>query len=298
VLPGENGQQCISDVDLGAVLALYGVHGEERRLLLRLAERQDDPGRWEILSPQMEGPRTITRLEVKATSIVNAEPSLVPGVLQIADYTRVIMQSAHVLPELVERRVEKRMARQLILTKAGAPKFDLILDEIVLRRVVGSHKIMARQLHAILEVAELPNVRLWVVPFELGGSAGLDSPFFLMDFAHGRSVVLLENTTSGLFLEDDQEVDFFRRRGSKLAKLALNPAESIDRVAIIRAPRRRSVVSPVQPGRTERRFLGLMTYPEPKGIRGQQHVRKPAVVFRCGSNALRGPRDTAKSWIA
>src|SRR5882757_2445670 len=201
----ENGQQCISDVDLGAVLALYEVYGEERRRLVRMAERQDDHGHWEVLTPQMEGPRTIMRLEVKATTIVNAEPSLIPGLLQIADYTRVIMKSANVLPELVEPRVERRIARQLLLTKVGAPKVDLILDEIVLRRVVGSHKVMARQLRAILEVAELLNVRLWVVPFELGGTAGFDSSFLLMDFAHGRSVVLLENATSGLFLEDEQE---------------------------------------------------------------------------------------------
>ncbi len=39
----ENGKQCISDVDLGALLALYGVHGHERQRLLHMAERQDDP---------------------------------------------------------------------------------------------------------------------------------------------------------------------------------------------------------------------------------------------------------------
>src|SRR5882757_1516005 len=40
----ENGKQCISDVDLGALLALYAVRGQERQRLLLLAERQDEPG--------------------------------------------------------------------------------------------------------------------------------------------------------------------------------------------------------------------------------------------------------------
>src|SRR5258707_6249939 len=70
----ENGQQCISDVDLGAVLAIYEVYGEERRRLQHLAERQDDPGRWEVTPPDAAGPRTLARLEVKATAIVNAKP--------------------------------------------------------------------------------------------------------------------------------------------------------------------------------------------------------------------------------
>jgi hypothetical protein len=146
-----------------------------------------------------------------------------------------------------------------------------------------------------LEVADLPNVRLWVLPFEVAGNAGLNSPFYLMNFRRNMSVVYLESATSNVYLEDASKIDFFRRQASELVKAALDPAASAGFVAKIGAPRRRSVVSPVQPGRTERKFLGLMTYPEPKGARGRQHVRKPAVVFRCGSNALRGPRDMVKS---
>src|SRR5882762_3624927 len=157
----ENGRQCISDVDLGAVLAIYEVHGEERQRLLRLAERQDDPGRWEPMPPQAPAPRTLLRLEQKTTGIVNGQPLVVPGLVQTADYARVVIKAGNALPERVESRVEARLARQFILTKDDPPKVDLILDETALRRVVGSPKIMARQMRAILEVAKLPNVRLW-----------------------------------------------------------------------------------------------------------------------------------------
>src|SRR5882762_1854859 len=66
----ENGQQHISEVDLGALLAIYQVHGEERRRLLHLADRQDSPGRWSLDSPTMD---TLWRLEMEATSLVSAE---------------------------------------------------------------------------------------------------------------------------------------------------------------------------------------------------------------------------------
>jgi hypothetical protein len=229
----ENGHQCISDVDLGALLALYEVYGEERRRLLRLAERQDDPGHWERMSPDAQKPRTLLRLEAKVKTIVNAEPLLVPGLVQTADYARVVMKSGHVRPENIEPRVEARLARQSHLTKDKPPKVDLILDEHVLRRVVGSHKIMALQLRALLEFAELPNLRLWVVPLDRGGSIGFDYSFYLMDFRHGNPVVFLENTGSGLFIEDKEEIDYFRHHAGKLGKAALNLDESARFVATL-----------------------------------------------------------------
>jgi hypothetical protein len=227
----ENGQQCISDVDLGAVLAIYEVYGEERRRLLHLAERQDDPGRWERMSPEARKPRTLLRLEAKVNKIVNAQPLLMPGLVQTADYALVVMKSGHVRPEHIEPRVESRLARQSILTKNNPPKVDLILDETVLRRVVGNRKIMARQLRALLEIAELPNLRLWIVPFERGGSIGFDYSFYLMDFQHGNPVVFLENTGSGLFIEDQDEIDYFQQHAGRLGKAALNPDESAGLVA-------------------------------------------------------------------
>ena len=229
----ETGEQCISDVDLGAVLAIYGVHGEERRRLLRLAERQDDPGRWELMPPQAPAPGTLLRLEQKTTAIVNGQPLVVPGLVQTADYARVVIRAGNALPERVEARVEARLARQFILTKDDPPKADLILDETALRRVVGNGKIMARQMRAILEVAERPNVRLWIVPHGRGGSAGFDSPFYLMHFHRANSVVLLENMTSGIFLEGKDEIDFVQRLAARLGKLALNPDESARLVATI-----------------------------------------------------------------
>jgi hypothetical protein len=109
----------------------------------------------------------------------------------------------------------------------------MILDEHVLRRVVGSHKIMAAQLRALIEAAERPNVRLWVLPSDLAGNAGLDSAFYLMDFSRGNSVVHMEHKSSGVFLEEQGAVDRCRSLASKLAAAGLNPAESVSLVATI-----------------------------------------------------------------
>src|SRR6266568_5625299 len=194
----ENGQQHISDVDLGALLVIYEVHGQERRRLLHLTNRQDDPGRWELDMPiepdDVPNRRgTLRRLEPEATALVDAEIALMPGLAQTADYAAAVMKAAGVAPELVKRRVETRVERQSLLSKKNSPKFDMILDEAALRKIVGSRAIMVRQLRALLELAERPNVRLWVVPFELSANVAFYEPFYLMKFPRDKSVVLLES---------------------------------------------------------------------------------------------------------
>jgi hypothetical protein len=229
----ENGKQCISDVDLGALLALYGVRGQERQRLLLLAERQDEPGRWTVNSPLRSGPGLMVRLEQQATALVEVETVLVPGLVQTPDYARAVAESGDLLPEQIEPWVEDRLARQFILTKDGPPKFDMILGEAALRQVMGNHKIMARQLRTILEAADRPNVRLWVMPFELGGNAGLGSAFYLMGFPRNEWIAHVESMTSVVFLEHKDQVDPLRRQATKLAKVALDPAKSADFVAAI-----------------------------------------------------------------
>ena len=158
---------------------------------------------------------------------------MIPGLVQIADYTCAVMKGENAPPELVGPRVEARKLRQRVLTSAAAPKLTMIVNEAALRQVIGSHKIMAAQLRAMLEVADLPNVRLWVLPFEVAGNAGLNSPFYLMNFRRNMSVVYLESATSNVYLEDASKIDFFRRQASELVKAALDPAASAGFVAKI-----------------------------------------------------------------
>jgi Domain of unknown function (DUF5753)/Helix-turn-helix domain len=229
----ENGQQCISIADLAALLVIYKVHGQERLRLLHMANRQDDPGYWENHPEATTQSRTLIRLEPVTTAIVTVEPLMVPGLVQTADYARAAARSCGVSTERLDPQVEARMARQSVLTKANPPKVDLILGEIALRQVLGTRKIMAKQLRALLDFVDLPNLRLWVVPFELSGNAGLSSPFHKMDFRRNQSVVFLEQKTCNIFVEDERKMDYFRCYAARLAKVALDHAKSVRLVADI-----------------------------------------------------------------
>jgi len=227
----ENGLQHISDVDLGALLAIYQVHGEERRQLLRLAQRQDAPGYWVLDPPLKTGP--FVRMEREATSLVDAENLLMPGLVQTAEYMHAMMKAGNVPSDLAELKVNERMLRKETLTRANPPKFEMIVDEGALRRIIGSPAVMARQLRAMLELADRPNVRLSVVPFKLGGKVGFHYPFFIFNFQRDQSVVFLESKESAVYLEDDMKIDTFRRHAARLVSAALNPAASMDLVATI-----------------------------------------------------------------
>jgi hypothetical protein len=229
----ENGQQCISTADLASVLVIYDVRGKERQRLLHLAERQDEPGYWDFNSPLDAESWPLTRLEPLAVSLVAAEPVLIPGLVQTADYTRAVLTASNVPSDLIGSRVKSRSARQIILTKDNPPKFDMIVDEAALRRVFGGPKVMARQLQVLLAVAELPNVRLWVLPFELAGTVGLYSSFYLMNLPKNQTVVYVASMGSGVYLEDAEKIDYFRHQAAGLAKVALNPAESAKFVGTI-----------------------------------------------------------------
>jgi len=203
----ERGHQCISAADLASLLVIYKVTGSERNRLLHLVDRQDEPGRWILDSPL--APTPVARLEAEATSLVDAEPLLIPGLAQTADYARALMAAEDVPPEQAESWVELRMVRKSVLAKGGLLKFDLILDEVALRRTVGGRKVMAQQLRALLEFADRPNVRLWVVPAGLGGDAGFHWPFYMLNFPRDESVIQLESKASIVYLEDKKRSTSF-----------------------------------------------------------------------------------------
>jgi hypothetical protein len=198
-----------------------------------MAERSDDLGYWESQSALSKESKTLMRLEREATTIVTFQPLLIPGLVQTADYVRALMTKGGVPKEDIDGRVAARMARQAILSKDEPPKLHMIVDEMVLRRVLTTPKIMVRQLKHLLEAAEGPSITVQVLPLALQGHPGLDGSFTLLDFPRNRPVVHLEHKISGLFLEEPDEIEFFRHDVDKLSEAALSPTASVDFVATV-----------------------------------------------------------------
>jgi hypothetical protein len=126
-------------------------------------------------------------------------------------------------PEQVELRAQARSARQIILTGDKPPKLDMIVDEAALRRVFSSPEVMARQLRSLAAAAELPNVRLWVVPFERGRKGRALFALLSDELPQEQRCRLPGRHGSSTYLELPEKIDYFRRHAAELAKVALDP---------------------------------------------------------------------------
>jgi len=85
----------------------------------------------------------------------------------------------------------------------------------------------------LLEVADRPNVRLWVVPTEQAAKVGFNWPFYTLNFPHGETVVQLESQASVVYIEEPAKIELFERHAAKVGKVALTPADSVALVASI-----------------------------------------------------------------
>jgi len=171
---------------------------------------------------------TMMQLEHDAISLLDIEMESVPCLVQTGDYARAVALSTGMPSEHVEPWVETRLARQFILTKDKPPVYDMIVDEAVFRKVVGDHKIMARQLRAILEATDRENLELRVLP---ATPHWLEFGYYMMSADFTTYVAYVESPTSVVILDDRYEVDPYRQYNGRLVRSSLEPDESVDLVA-------------------------------------------------------------------
>ncbi len=220
----ETGQRGASARDVSDLCKLYGIDGDQRRQLLQLARETKQRTWWQRSGlPDL----TYLGLEDAAASISDYGLGIMPGLLQTPDYARAIVQAAvpKWVPEVVEQRVEARVTRQQILVRDNPPQFDAVVDESVLHRVVGSPAIMRAQLERLLELSELPNVTLRVIPYDAGALPAGNNKFIILSFALPTvaDVVFVEGLTGDLYLDDPRDVEGYNTTFRALIQMAADP---------------------------------------------------------------------------
>ncbi|MEU3413725.1 MULTISPECIES: helix-turn-helix domain-containing protein [unclassified Streptomyces] len=236
----ETGASGVKPADLRLLLDAYGVRDRHlRELLLILAGSEETSGRnrwWHayrgVLPPTY---RDFISLESQASAMRTLETTVVPGLLQTAEYARAVTRAA--VKDLDEDRldtlVEVRLARQDVLRSDPPLALSAVLDEAVLRREVGGPGVMARQRRRLMEAARLPQVRLQVLPFTAGAHIGLTGPFVIFSFpsTSDLDVVVLDQLTSSLYLERKEDLMAYSEAFSTLQFHALSPEDSLDYIA-------------------------------------------------------------------
>ncbi len=229
----ENGKRLPSPEDVSALLVIYGVTGEDRLELLTLAKRASQPGFWQRQGSFEARFTTLRLLESRATSLVNFEPLLIPGLLQTMPYAQALVREVGLFREQeeVDNRVIGRIHRQAVLRKRYPLQLLAIITETALRPLIGGKEVMRDQLRYLSEVAERPNVTLRIVPTCTGAHPGLDGAFVRLRFNDRPSVVFLPNRVSSLFLEDPAEVSAYDQSIDGLLNVAISEEDSLRFVA-------------------------------------------------------------------
>jgi transcriptional regulator with XRE-family HTH domain len=233
----ENGQAKVKIADLGQFMDLYEVSGPHRAELIALAEesRETDPLE-ELVGDLPDGHARILQAESVAQDLWNWEPQVVPGLLQIEDYTRALLQLWRVMfarpAAEIERRIETRQLRQRVLTRTPPLELSFVIDESVLIRRFATPEVMRDQLAHLAEISEYSNVDLRILP--LGGSQVIGTGsfiYFRFPRTHGVPLpdsVAFEHLQGTVFIEDERDVNVYQVVFSALQDKSLSPQASRD----------------------------------------------------------------------
>jgi transcriptional regulator with XRE-family HTH domain len=235
----ETAQSGIKVPDLRAFLDLFEITGDHREALLALNRQSRKRGWWDAYREALPSEyEDYVRLEQEASSMLAFDGMILNGLLQTEDYARHIIRAALTSSPAgeIERRVEVRMHRQALLTEGDdLLRFWSIIDEGALRRQVGGAEVMRAQYARLIELAELPNVNLQVLPFGVGAHATTASPFRILGFPppFDAEVVYLESLNSSLYIERETDVHLYRVAYDHLRAQAMGPDASTAFIAAL-----------------------------------------------------------------
>ncbi|MET9338548.1 DUF5753 domain-containing protein [Nonomuraea sp. NPDC003804] len=231
--------QVIAHKDDVALLAdFYDVSPSARAALLALAEESEGKGWWEAFGDSLnESYMSYIGLEAGADSMLTWQNVTVPGLLQTVDYARSVIGLGHSLsaipPAEVERLVRVRMRRQQMLEGPSPLVVNALIDESVLHRRFGTPEVMRDQLRHILEVAQLPNVSVRIVPLD-GPHGPLTHAFVLLKFpsregldSMHEDLVYFEHATGAVFEERYAETYRVEQLFRQMSADALSEEDSL-----------------------------------------------------------------------
>jgi transcriptional regulator with XRE-family HTH domain len=146
--------------------------------------------------------------------------TVVPGFLQTPEYATALLSAVsafHGTPDDVADAVAVRMQRRR-LVQSGNHRFVAVLEEAVLRQVVGEAEVMAGQLGYLLEAAAFPAVALGVIPFAANGRPVWPLEAFTV-FDDSR--VTVELLSAQVNVTTPSEIVLYLRAFEKLSELAV-----------------------------------------------------------------------------
>jgi transcriptional regulator with XRE-family HTH domain len=230
----ESGNRTVTLRDVRDLCALYQVTDSTKRdHLMELAREGRKQGWWQSYGLPYG---TYIGLEADANSISCYNGTLIDGLLQTTDYSRVLETAGWVErdAEQIERRVAVRLRRQSLLDGDSPLRLRAMIDESALHRVMGNSSIMKAQLNHLVEISRRTNVTIRIIPYTTGAHAALDSIFTILEFPGTLpGIVYVEGLFGSIYLERAQDMERYQHVFSLLETIAASEDESIELISRI-----------------------------------------------------------------
>ncbi|MBX7469158.1 Scr1 family TA system antitoxin-like transcriptional regulator [Streptomyces sp. NPDC056132] len=157
---------------------------------------------------------------------------VIHGLFQTEEYARALIGGGYpALPEQrVEELVEARLARRALFDRTPAAHIEIVVEESVLRRVIGGPETMRGQLLHLAECSLRRNVTLQVLPMDTGSFgeyAGARGELNLVETPTHDRLVYLEVQDESVLLSDPAKVSTYAQRYAKIQAQALDPRASL-----------------------------------------------------------------------
>ena len=221
---------------LQALLGLYDADADQRAEAAQLWEDAGEPAARVVTPAGSSKPfRAYLRAEAEADNERMLTPLAIPGLLQTVAYARAINSSGRQFhaSDRTERYVSARMSRQTRLTEPSPLKLHALIDEAVIRRIVGSPAVMVEQLNHLLGMGVRNNVTIQVVPFGAGAYGTMSGAFMIIGYPGDDDLpaVYLEHAAGGVWVENEGDVGRFSAMFDEVADQALTSEGSAELIA-------------------------------------------------------------------
>lgn len=215
----------------GAALAASTDTRQRLDALTRIAHREAQ--HWPaLLEDRRHLQDEVQALETKAVRIREYQHSVVPGLLQTADYARRVF-SLFQVPYSEEDRsaaVAARLRRQQLVFEPQR-RFDFLITEAALRWRPGPPRLLLAQLDRLASISTLDNVSLGLIPLGAEASTTLSHGFVIYDgrYDDHETLVAVEMIHGPVEVTDVEGVELYENRWSRLERMAIfdDPARSL-----------------------------------------------------------------------
>ncbi len=232
----ETAEYPIRRADVVALLDFYNVSDRQRRdEILTLRDEVWQKHWWDGYAEAVDSQFVdYPWLESRASKIRSYDPMVVTGLLQTRAYATALIENINgtrASAEQIKQWIDFRMARQEALDRDDPLRVEAILDESVLRRVVGGSHTMREQLTHLGELAQRPNIEVRALPLRATHDAGVDGTFKLFEMPEPYPEVAYMDTPGGAIYVEAPKVERFVHEYDRLWEVVLGRDESAALIA-------------------------------------------------------------------